>query len=126
MPIEWVKSIYESFRNLPKVQVGQGHPALAGRIGTVVRYGFDGNNQFNMLVIPGIKGKKVVAVKHCSLHSIGEWVLSEEDKRECCGQDEAGSLVIGEGKRAPTPSKGSGLKSSASAVSAGVILSKEV
>jgi len=85
MPIEWIKSIKERFDSRPKVQVLQGHQVLAGRIGTIMKVGFDGDIMFYELLIPGLKGKKVVSSKLCrSIFNFdlgGEGLSSTEDRR---------------------------------------------
>jgi hypothetical protein len=76
MPIEWMNSIRESFHQRTKVQVSQRQQNLAGKIGTVMRIGFEGFNQFYELQFQGSKGRKVVAAQFCSLYSFGGEVLS--------------------------------------------------
>jgi hypothetical protein len=80
--IEWMPSIKERFDSRTKVEVTQGHPALAGHIGTVMKIGWEGNIQFYELKIPG-KGKKVVSAKFCSVvfDFGGQALPSTEDRR---------------------------------------------
>lgn len=85
--IEWMRSIYERFANRTKVQVTEGHTGLAGKIGTVMKVGFEGENTFYELQIQG-KGKKVVSANYCKLHSdYGDSALaSTEDRLGHCAQ----------------------------------------
>jgi len=76
MPIEWMNSIRESFHQRTKVQVSQRQQNLAGKIGTIMRVGFDGFKEFYELQFQGSKGRKVVAAQFCSLYCFGGEGLS--------------------------------------------------
>jgi hypothetical protein len=85
--IEWNKSIYERFENRTKVQVTEGHPGLAGKIGTIMKAGFHGKTMFYELKIQG-KGNKVVSANYCKLlMDYGDSALaSTEDRLGHCAQ----------------------------------------
>lgn len=85
--IEWNKSIYERFENRTKVEVTEGHPGLVGKIGTIMKAGFQGKNMFYELKIQG-KGKKVVSANYCKLlMDYGDSALaSTEDRLGHCAQ----------------------------------------
>jgi len=76
MPIQWLRGINERFDQRSKVQVSERQQNLAGRIGTVMKIGWDGNNQFYELQFEGTRGRKVVSAQVCSLIGVGGEVLS--------------------------------------------------
>lgn len=102
--IEWNKSIYERIENRTKVQVTEGHPGLAGKIGTIMKAGFKGKNMFYELQIQG-NGKKVVSADYCKLlMDYGDSALaSTKDRLGHCAQknEVAGKRVYesGQGSR---------------------------
>ena len=102
--IEWNKSIYERFANRTKVQVTEGHPVLAGNIGTIMKAGFQGKNMFYELQIQG-KGKKVVSANYCKLlMDYGDSALASTDDRlgHCAQKNEVAgkrSYKSGQGSR---------------------------
>jgi hypothetical protein len=102
--IEWNKSIYERFANRTKVQVTEGHPVLAGKIGTIMKAGFQGKNMFYELQIQG-RGKKVVSANYCKLlMDYGDSALASTDDRlgHCAQKNEVAgkrSYESGQGSR---------------------------
>lgn len=91
MPIEWIKSIKERFDSRPKVQVLQGHQVLAGRIGTIMKVGFDGDIMFYELLFQVSKERRLFHPNSAGPSSTLTWVvrgchLQKTDEDNMCSR----------------------------------------